>query len=265
MSTTRASALIAVVVLAVVTACGGDDGGSDSADDATTGDAEAFCERLVELDEAEELDLEDEETQAVLDELVELAPDEIDSDLRRIQNAFEELTALEEDGGEDAFGAAFEIILDPAFTSSLEDFAQYAEDECGVEVEGADVGDDLSDDLSADFSDDFSSDFSSDFSDDQTEDDLSPAQRLRVFLDENYPDFSDLASGIGTVSIGGGEVDVTLTLDETTDAETAVAICDATLEFADEDEETTEIGVEVEDQEDTVLATGDSGGGCEAA
>jgi hypothetical protein len=253
MSSIRAAALLTIVLLAAV-ACGGDDGGSESADGG--GDPEAFCDRLVELDDADELDLEDDEALAALDELVELAPDEIDSDLTRIQEALEELVALEEDGGEDAFGAAFEIVLDPRFNSSLEDFAEYADDECGVEVEGADDFDDLSGDLS--------SDFSSDFSDDLTEDDLSPAQELRAFLDENHPDFSDLASGIGIAQVGDSELQVTLTLDETTDDDTAVAICEATLDFG-EDAELEAIEVEVEDQEDIVLATGDLDGGCEAA
>lgn len=254
MSSIRSSALLAVVLLLAAVACGGDDGGSESADG--DGDPEAFCDRLVELDEADELDLDDADALAALDELVELAPEEIDSDLSRIQDAFEELVALEEDGGEDAFGAAFEIILDPRLTSSLDDFAEYAEDECGVEVEGADGLGDLSDDLSGDFS--------TDFSDDLTDDDPSPAQDLRAFLEENHPDYSDLAEGIGTVELGADSVQVTLTLSETTDADTAVAICEATLDWG-EDGELAEIEIEVEDREDTVLATGDFEDGCEAA
>ncbi len=243
--------LLAVLALTIVTlaACGGDDGGgSDSADDG--GDAEAFCERLVELDEAG-LDLSDEEAFGSFEDLVELAPEAIDSETRRIQRAFEEVSELDEDDP-DSVGAAFEIVLDPAFNRALEDFSVYAEDECGVEVEGAES-----------FGD-FSTDVSSDFSDDLTEDDLSSAQELRAFLEENYPDYSDLAEGIGTVEISADSVQVTLTLSETTDADTAVAICEATLDWG-EDAELVEIEIEVEDQEDTVLATGGFEDGCEAA
>jgi hypothetical protein len=254
-------ALLALLLLTLA-ACGGDDGGGEaSGDDDGGGDAEAFCERLVDLDEADELDLDEDAAIEAFDELVDLAPDEIDSELQRIQEAFAALTELEEGGdSEDAFTEAFEIILDPALTSALEDFADYAEEECGVEVEGADEFGDLSGDLSSGLTDDLSDDLS----DDLTEDDLSPAQRLRAYLDENHPDFSDLASGIGSASVGEGNLQVTLTLDETTDADTAVAICEATLDFAESDE-VVEIEVEVEDQEDTVLATGDFGAGCEAA
>lgn len=254
MSITRASAFIAALVLLLATAvaCGGDDGGSDG------GDAEAFCERLVELDEDDQLDLDEEAAFDAFDELVELAPEEIDSDLERIRDAFEELSSIDEDDPE-AFGAAFEIILDPAVASALEDFAGYAEDECGVEVEGANLDEGLTDDFSADFSDDFSDDRGGD----DEEDDLSTSERLRAYLDENHPDFSDLASGIGSAQLGESAVDMTLTLDETVDEDTAVEICEATVDFADEDG-LSEIDIEVEDQQDTVLATGDQDG-CEAS
>ncbi len=264
MSRFRAPALstVLVLLLAVTAACGGDDGGSDVATDAG-GDPEAFCERLQELDEADELDLDEVETFEAFDELVDLAPEEIDSDMERIQEAFEELTALEEEEGEDAFGAAFEIILDPLLTSSLEDFTEYAEDECGIEVEGADPLGDLSDGLSDDVTGDVSDDLSSDSSDDLTEDDLSPPPSLRAFLDENYPDYSDLASAIGSFTVNG-DVQTTLTLDELVDAATAIAICEATLEFAEE-VEITQIGIEVGGPDDTLLATGGFEDGCEAA
>lgn len=243
--------LIAVLALAVVAlaACGDDDGGgSDSTADA--GDAEAFCDRLVELDEGG-FNLSDEEAFGSFEELVELAPEAIDSETLRIQRAFDEVSELDEDDP-DSVGAAFEIILDPALNRALEDFRVYAEDECGVEVEGAESFGDLSDDMS------------SGFSDDVPDGDLSSAQQLRAFLDENHPDYSDLAQGIGTVDVSADELQVTLTLSETTDGDTAVAICEATLDWG-EDAELVEIEIEVEDQEDTVLATGGFEDGCEAA
>ncbi len=192
----------------------GDDGGSDAEDE---GDPEAFCERLQELDQSGDLDLDDAEAVEAFEDLVALAPEEIDSDVNRIQRAFEELSALDEDDP-DAFGGAFEIILDPRLASSLEDFAGYAEDECGLEVEGPGALDDFTDDFSDDLSDDFSDDLS---------DDVSPASDLRAYLEAEHPDYSTLATGIGTVEIGEASVQVTLTLSETTDADTAVAICEA--------------------------------------
>lgn len=260
MSTTRSrllvTALVAMALLA--TACSDDDGGGDGGD--ASGDAEAFCERLRELEDADDLDLDDVEGLAVFEELVELAPEEIDSDMARIGDAFEELQALDQDDP-DSFGAAFEIILDPALASSLEDFAAYAEDECGVEVEGADEFGDVGDldDLTADLSTDFSAEFPGD-----EDDEPSTSEALRDYLDANHPELSDLASGIGSVSLGESDVQVTLTLDETVDADTALAVCEATVDFAEQDG-LGAIDVEVEDQTDTVLATGDLEGGCEAA
>ncbi len=260
MSILQARALtVVVLLLAAAAACGGEDGGSDTVDD---GDPEAFCERLQELDESGDLDLDDAEAVEAFDDLVDLAPEEIDSDANRIQRAFEELSELNEDDP-DAFGAAFEIILDPRLTSSLEDFAEYAEDECGLEVEEPDALGDFSDDLSGDLTSDFSDDFSGDLTDDLS-DDISPASELRAYLEAEYPDYSRLATGIGTVETGEAAVQVTLSLGQTTDADTAVAICEATVEWAG-DVELEAIEVEVEDQEDIVLATGDLDGGCEAA
>jgi len=129
--------------------------------------------------------------------------------------------------------------------------------------EASDASADLSDVVTDDVSDDLSEDLS-DTSDDLAEDDTTPAQDLRAYLDENNPDYSDLAEGIGTVEISADSVQVTLTLSETTDADTAVAICEATLDWG-EDAELVEIEIEVEDQEDTVLATGGFEDGCEAA
>ncbi len=253
---TRLIGFLAVAVVALG-ACGGDDG-SEAGSVADTGDAEAFCERLVELDDAEGLDLEADAALAAFDELVDLAPEEIDSDLRRVQRALEQLSELDE-SDPDAFGAAFEIVLDPALSSSIEDFTQYAEDECGVEVEGGDGFGDLSADLSGDFSTDLSSDGA-----DGEDDEPSPSRALRSFLDEEYPDYADLASGISSVSIGGGDVQLTLLLDESVDSDTAVAICEATLEFAD-GAEILQIEVEVQDPDNAALSTGDLVDGCQAA
>ncbi len=137
---------------------------------------------------------------------------------------------------------------------------------CGGDDGGgdADASDAVGDDLSEDLSDDASEDLSEDLSEEPAEDDPTPAQDLRAFLDENYPDYSSLATGIGTAEIAADELQVTLTLDETTDGDTAVAICEAVLEFA-EDAEVIQVEIEVEDQEDTVLATGDYEDGCQAA
>ena len=129
---------------------------------------------------------------------------------------------------------------------------------CGGDDGGGDA------DASDAVGDDLSEDASEDLSEQPAEDDPTPAQDLRAFLDENYPDYSSLATGIGTAEIASDALQVTLTLGETTDGDTAVAICEAVLEFA-ESAEIIQIEIEVEDQEDVVLATGDYEDGCEAA
>ena len=99
-------------------------------------------------------------------------------------------------------------------------------------------------------------------------DDLNVSDRLRIFLEAEYPEFADAVEGIGSVDISEDEAQVTLTVgDEPADADTGVAICEAVLEFADADG-LSAIEVEVENDEnggDEQLATGDLDDGCEAA
>ena len=254
--------VLAVVVGLIVTAaaCSGDDGDAVTAAGSGGGDVGVLCDRLQELDAADDLDLDDEAAMDALEELADIAPEEIDGQLNRIARAFAELTELDEDDPE-AFGAAFEILLDPTMARALEDFSAFAEDECGVDVEGADALDDLSGDLTDDLSDGFSDDFSDDASDD-----FSPAEDLRAWFEENYADeeYSQAVGGIGTVSTSATGVDVTLSLDLPVDQDVAVAICEAAVEWAG----TTgleEMTIDIEDADQALVVSGDLEGGCEAA
>jgi hypothetical protein len=262
--------VLAVVVCLIVTAaaCGGDDGDDVTAAESGGGDPEAFCDRLQELDEADDLNLDDEAALDALEELADLAPEEIDGQLNRIARAFEELAELDEDDPE-AFGAAFEIFLDPTMARALEDFSAYAEDECGVEVEGADALDDLSSDLTGDLSGDLTDEFSNDFSDDFSEDasDEAPsADDLRTWFEENYADeeYSQAVGGISSASGSATSVDITLSLDLPVDQDTAVAICEAAVEWAGTTD-LEEMTLDIEDADQTLVVSGDLEGGCEAA
>jgi hypothetical protein len=256
----RAPALICVLFLLLVAAaaCGGDDDGSDG-DEAAGGDPDAFCERLEELDDADELDLDETEAFEAFDELVDLAPEDLAEDLSRIQEAFEELSDLDEDDP-DSFGAAFEIILDPRVASALEGFAEYAEDECGVEVEGANVDDDFTDDLSADFSTDLSTDFGT------GDDEPSNTDLLRAFFEENYADepWLDAIGSRGIGSVTGQSTNVTLGMNEVISPQDAVEACEAALAWAD-DAGFAEGEAEIQGPDQETLASGDSEEGCEAA
>lgn len=253
----RRALVLVLAGLLVLTAvsCGGDDGTGSRAEDDLGGDPEAFCDRLEELNDADELDMNEAAAAAAFDDLVELAPEEIDSDLARLQRAVEELERLDEDDPE-AFGAAFEIFLDPVVAGSLEDFVRYAEDECGIEIQGA-TGGDFSDDASGGFSDDFSSDFS--------DDGPSDAEDLRAFF-EGYADegFDELVGGIGIGTVGEQQADVTLTLDDAVDDATAVAVCEAALAWG-RGTEYEELEVEVQGPDQAPVATGGLQSPCEAA
>jgi hypothetical protein len=94
------------------------------------------------------------------------------------------------------------------------------------------------------------------------------SDRLRAFLDAEYADFADQVEGIGSVDLSEDEAQVTLTIgDEPADADTGVAICEAVVEFGDQDG-LSSLDIEVENDEngdDALLATGDLDDGCEAA
>jgi len=266
----RALGLAAAPLLLFTVACG-DDGG---------GDPEAFCDKIEEYEDDGSLQSQDpDESLEAFDDLAEDAPGELQDDLDTLRDAYEEAADLDP---EDA-GQAFEILLSEEVFEATQNFAQYLEDECGIEnpIEGSgsDLTDALSDledlsdldlttDVPDDFSSDFSDDFSSDFSDDQSEDDESAASRLRTFLEDEYPDLEDLIEGIGSVDLSEDEVQVNLTVgDEPADEDTGVEICEAVLEFA-EDDGLSDIEVEVandENGDDAELATGSLDDGCEAA
>jgi hypothetical protein len=272
----RAVGLIGAGILLFTAAGCGDDGGGGGG-----GDVDAFCDRLEELDDEGALN-DSEDTEAAVeafDDLLDDAPGEIRDDLETMRDAFAELTDLDEDDP-GSIDEAFSILFDEDVVEATQNFGEFAADECDIEGLTPGALDDLSDlsegleDLSdlSDFSDDFSSDFSSEFSDEFSDDfSVEPANasdRLREFLDAEYPDLADLVEGIGAVDLSEDEVQVTLTVgDEPADEDTGLEICEAVVDFAEQDG-LSSIDIEVENDEngdDALLATGDLDDGCEAA
>lgn len=249
-------AAVAVAALALVTAGCGDDGGGEGGGG---GDPEAFCDRLERLDE-EGFTLEDDQAFQELDALIEDAPDDVARDLRRIIKAGRDLEALPE-GDPDSFDAAFEIILSPPVLSALSGFGDYAEEECGIRVEGTDI------DPENPFGD--LSDFSSGEPTDSTslsDDEPSNTDLLEAYFEDNYgdTDWVDLISSRGVGTVGTSQASVTLGLDEAVGGGTAVEICVAALEWADQAGfDSVEAEIQGPDQE--TLASGDGEDGCDPA
>ena len=259
----RTLPLFAIVPLLLVAASCGDDGGGgdDGGSGGGSGDQAAFCESLQQADEEGALEDDDVEGAiAAFDELTQDAPEEIQPSLDELRGAFERLADLDEEDPDD-ISAAFDILFDEDVIQAGQRLGEYASEECGIE--GLSGFEDLSGDLS-----DLSGDVSEDFTDDFSDGGPSVSDRLRTFLDEQYPDFSDQVEGIGSVDLSADEAQVTLTIgDDPADVETGVAICEAVVEFADQDG-LSSIDVEVENDEngdDELLATGDLDDGCEAA
>lgn len=246
--------LAAVGLVLVLASCGGDDGAIDD-EASTSGDPEAFCERLEELAEDGALDDDPEAAADVFEELDELAPDEIDSDIRRIANVIGDLAALEDEDPDAAFGDALEALFDPALIRSFEAFGAYAEEECGIE--GA------ADELSGGFDTPPGDDPGADPEDD---DEPSRAESLRTFLETEYAaqGYSGLVGSIGVGSVSGEATEVTLTLDEIVDEGTALAVCEAAREWG-QDEALADMDVEVQESGGSVVALGDLDTDCEAA
>lgn len=251
---------IAALMIVVAAGCGDDGGGSGNGG----GDAEAFCDRLRELDAEESVNLEDEDGLAALTELIDIAPQDVADNLEELADAAQELNDLDEDDPE-SFGAAFEIFLDPRVLDAISEFGQFAEDECGIEIQGTDIDpDNPLGDLTDDFSSDFSADFSSDFGTDAGG--PSDTELLQAFLEENYGDepWVDLISSRSTGTLADISVNVTLQMDEGVDAESAVSACEASLAWA-EDAGFEEAEAEIQNTDLETLADGDLAGGCEGA
>jgi hypothetical protein len=91
--------------------------------------------------------------------------------------------------------------------------------------------------------------------------------RLRAFLETEYPEYDEMVEGLGAVDIPGAE-EVSLTIgDEPADVDTGVAICEAVVEFGEADG-LDSLDIEVQNDEnggDEELATGNLDDGCEAA
>jgi hypothetical protein len=93
-------------------------------------------------------------------------------------------------------------------------------------------------------------------------------EAVHAFFDDAYPEFADAIEGFGSVDLGDGEAQLSLTVgDEPADVDTGIAICEAALEFA-EGAGYSSFEVEVQNDENgdgEELATGDLDDGCEAA
>jgi hypothetical protein len=255
----RLVALATILVLAAVS-CGDDSGGGGGGGG---GDVEAFCDRLQELDDEDTLDLNDADSFAALEELADEAPDDIDNEFDTLIDAAHELEDLDEDDP-DSFERAFEIILNPTVLDALNEFGDFARDECGIEVPGTDVDpDNPFGDLSTDFSTDFSSDLSTDLSDD---DEPSNTDLLEAFLEENYgdEDWVDLITSRGVGTVGDQSATITLGLEEAVDGDTAVEVCEGALAWG-EDRGFGAVEVEIQGPDQETLADGNPDDGCEAA
>jgi hypothetical protein len=260
----RLVALATILVLAAVSC--GDDSGGGGGGGGGGGDAEAFCDRLQELDDEDTLDLNDADSFAALEQLADEAPDDIDNEFDTLIDAAHELEDLDEDDP-DSFERAFEIILNPSVLDALNEFGDFARDECGIEVPGTDVDpNNPFGDLSTDFSSDFSSDFSTDFSSDLSDDEPSNTDLLEAFLDENYgdEDWVDLITTRSVGTVADQTAQITLGLEEAVDGDTAVEVCEGGLAWGeDRGYDTVEVEIQGPDQE--TLADGNLDDGCEAA
>jgi hypothetical protein len=239
-------------------ACSDDSGGDDDAGGGSTSQA-AFCDRLTELAEDEALDLDGDRAIEAFEELQGIAPEEIEPSLDAMHDAFAALAELDQDDPDQA-DEALDILFDDDLIEATTRFGEYAEEECGIEG----VGDAEIDGLS----DAFSDDLSDGFTDDLTDEGPNVSDRLRTFLEAEHADLAAMVEGIGSVDISADEAQVTLTVgDEPADVETGVAICEAVVDFAEQDG-LAAIDIEVENDEngdDALLATGDLDDGCEAA
>jgi hypothetical protein len=254
---------LAVVLTLAAAGCGDDgDGGGTSGGggdgDGGGGDAQAFCDRLEELDSEANLSVDDIEGIEALVDLIDLAPEDVADDLDRLRQAAEDLSDLDQDDP-DSFEAAFEVILDPQLLEALSDFGDFATDECGLEVEGTDFDPDNP------FGD-LSSDLSTDLSSDATDDEPSNTDLLGAYIDDHYGD-EDWVDVIGSRSVGsveGVQATVTLGLNEVVDSDAAVEVCEAALAWG-EDAGYPDVDAEVQGPDQETLAAGDLDGGCEAA
>lgn len=161
----RSIGALAVAAALGMTACGGDDGGG--AGGAGGGGAggggsrltdEAFCARLVELEE-QTSQLDPDEADAAffgqLSALVAAAPnDQLRSALSTFGDIAQKLEGIDENDPE-AFGEAFAIFFDPKVIAASETLETYLTDTCGIDT-GSGIGDDdldVGEDFDVDFGD----------------------------------------------------------------------------------------------------------------
>lgn len=124
--------LIAGTTLALSTACGGDDGGGGG----SALSDEAFCARIVELEEqSDDLDEFDPAFTEALNELRASAPnDDVRDAIGTFIEFFEEAEALDEDDPE-AFERLFEMMGSPELASAEAVLDDYTENVCGLDFD----------------------------------------------------------------------------------------------------------------------------------
>lgn len=164
--TARGVAMALVTGLVMVgAACGGDDGGSSSSFCDTVEDAQADFAELDTLDTTG-AGFEEAFTKAddAFAEMADNAPDEIKDDMQLLAGAMSDLITVFEDADWDfaalvsdpEAAAKLEVLDSEEYQTASDNVAQYAKDECGVDLEGGTSSTDgpSSDDTAADSSSD---------------------------------------------------------------------------------------------------------------
>lgn len=169
----------------------GTPGGTDTTTESPT-DADGFCALLG--DDDIDLDPTTDEGLALMDEIREVAPAELQDPIAVIFGAFEQFEDLDEEDP-DAFAEVMALMFDPEFIAAGEALEAYGVDECGFEAGFMDTNDDLGD---------------MDDADDQgTDDDPTSLDALQEWMDDNYADAAWLDVVVswgmvnGSVSLGG--------------------------------------------------------------
>jgi hypothetical protein len=129
---------------APVTASSGDDEGTtttteeededpDADEDKGSGDYDEVCEKIEELDSLPD-DTPDDEGLALMEEARDVSPDELVDHWDVLIDVLTELSALDEESDE-AITRVFELMEDPEFLEAAATIDDFAEEECGLDIE----------------------------------------------------------------------------------------------------------------------------------
>jgi hypothetical protein len=209
------SVLLAVGLVVAGAACGGGGGSASDFCDVVE-DAQADFAEFEEFDGSDTSNLEETFTQAgeAFEELADSAPSEIEDDMKVLNEAMQDFLQVLEDADWDVFALAadedaaakLEALSSEDFETASDNVAQFAKDECGVDLEGGsgdsgDSGDDSeepSDDTAA--ADEPSDDTAA--SDVPVDDDL--VDQLASVYEETFGLSSDKATCLAEAILGGG-------------------------------------------------------------